>query len=112
MWAVGATRSGLTFRILIAGDAEPDSRLLPHARDLFTNPSTLLAAVPGVLNRAAVEIPEATEEILGLHVESVSLFWPDAPDDGMVYFDGPSTDERVWRCDYTERRLQPLGFDD
>jgi hypothetical protein len=38
--------------------------------------------------------------------------WPDRPDDGMIYFDGPGTEERIWRCDYVGRRAQDLGFDD
>jgi hypothetical protein len=111
-WVAEASSGGTRFRILLAGDDRPDSRLLPHARDLHVSPAALLAQVPPVLRTAAEEIPEAAHEILALHVESVALLWPRRPDDGMVYFDGPGTDERVWRCDYIGRRLQRLGFDD
>ena len=100
------------FRILLAGEGRPDPRLVSHARDIFSSPDKLTTAVTLVLASAAKDLPIASTEILGLSVESVALMWPDRPDDGMVYLDGPDTDGRVWRCDYIGRQPQGLGFDD
>ena len=54
--------------------------------------------------------PRPAEEIRQLTLESICLFWPDRPDDGMLYFDGPD-EYRVWRCDYVDREPRALGFD-
>jgi hypothetical protein len=111
-WVALVSHSAAPFRILIAGEGRPSPVLVSHARDIFVSPEKLLAEVAPVLKRAADEIPVAAREILGLHVESVALMWPDRPDDGMIYFDGPGTEERIWRCDYVERRPRDLAFDD
>jgi hypothetical protein len=111
-WMVPAQRSKAPFRVFVAGRDRPDERLMPHARELAADPGPLLDQVPAFLDAAAREDPMAAPEILGLRVESVLLLWPDAPDDGMVEFDGPNTEERFWRCDYADRRLRWLGFDD
>ena len=111
-WVVPARRSTAAFRILVAGRERPDERLMAHARELAANPLPLLEQVPAFLAASAREAPIAAHEIRGLRVESVGLLWPDAPDDGMVEFEGPNTEERLWRCDYADRRLRWLGFDD
>jgi hypothetical protein len=111
-WVVQLPESPGKFRILLAGEERPDTRLVLHARDIFTAPEKLLGEVETIIKSLAREVPEAAREILGLKIESVALMWPDRPDDGMIYFDGPDTDERVWRCDYVGRRPQVLGFDD
>ena len=111
-WVVPARRSAAAFRILVAGRERPDERLMAHARELAANPLPLLEQVPAFLAASARDAPVAAHEIRGLRVESVGLPWPDAPDDGMVAFEGPNTDERLWRCDYADRRLRWLGFDD
>jgi len=112
VWVVPARRSNAPFRVLVAGRDRPDESLLPHARALSADPQPLLDQVPAFLDAAAREAPSAAPEIRGLRVESVLLLWPDAPADGMVCFEGPNTEERLWRCDYADRRLQWLGFDD
>jgi hypothetical protein len=111
-WVVPARRSTAAFRILVAGRQRPDERLMAHARELAANPLPLLEQVPAFLAASAREAPIAAHEIRGLRVESVGLLWPDAPDDGMVEFEGPNTEERLWRCEYADRRLRWLGFDD
>jgi hypothetical protein len=50
-------------------------------------------------------------EIRQLRLEFVGLLWPDRPNDGLLYFNGPN-EYRVWRCDYISRKPQILGFDD
>ena len=42
--------------------------------------------------------------------EDVWLFWPDRPDNGMIYFQVPD-ESRVWRCDYVSRKPRGPGFD-
>jgi hypothetical protein len=111
IWVVPPAQQGM-FSIKLGGDERPHAKLIPHARDLFTNPSILLSAVPMALEAAARQVPEAAREIYGLRVVAVELLWPDAPDDGVVRFEGPGTDERSWRADYLGRRLGPLAFDD
>jgi hypothetical protein len=111
-WVANVAHSATEFRILIAGEQHPNPLLLAHARDIFTSPETLVADVQPLLKAAAEKLPEAAHEILGLQIESVALMWPDRPDDGMIYFDGPDTEERIWRCDYVGRRPRDLGFDD
>jgi hypothetical protein len=106
------THSLAQFRILLAGADSPDAQLVLHARDIFTAPEKLLAELKPLIKKAPPEIPEAAREILGLTIESVALVWPDRPEDGMIYFDGPGSDERVWQCDHVGRRPQDLGFDD
>jgi hypothetical protein len=100
------------FRILLAGAAGPTPRLLAHARDLYLAPEKVVGDVASMLGAAAETLPVAKHEILRLRIESVCLMWPDRPEDGMIYFDGPTTAERIWRCDYVARRPQGLGFDD
>ncbi len=111
-WVADVPHSPAQFRIMMVGEERPDERLLLHARDIFAAPERLLAEVEPIIRRAASEIPEAAREILGLRIEFVALMWPDRPDDGMIYFDGPGTEERIWRCNYVGRRAQDLGFDD
>ena len=111
-WAINLSQPLAGFRILLAGEESPDSRLVAHAREIAAAPEKLLAEVESLIRKTANEIPEAAGEILGLKIESVALWWPDRPDDGMIYFDGPGEHERIWRCDYVGRRAQDLCFDD
>ena len=100
------------FKILLGGSGRPDPQLVAHARDIVSSPDKLDTSVRLLLVSAANDLPTASSEILGLRIESVALMWPDHPDDGMVFLDGPNTEGRVWRCDYVGRQPQGLGFDD
>jgi hypothetical protein len=111
-WVVPAHRSNAAFRVFVAGRDRPDEGLMSHARELSADPRPLLDQVPAFLEASAREASIAALEIRGLRVDSVFLPWPDAPDDGIVEFDGPNTEERLWRCDYADRRLRSLAFDD
>ena len=55
-------------------------------------------------------LTQYADEIRQLAIQDVCLFWPDRPDDGMIYFKGPD-EFKVWRCDYVARKPQGLGFD-
>ena len=101
------------FRILIGGDDRPDERLLAHARDIFTAPEKLVGQVNDLLRTQAQDLLDWTDEIGGLHLDDVALLWPDEPDGGILYLDGPDTDERRWQCDLKDRRpAAPLSYDD
>ena len=111
-WDVVVTTASDPFRIRVSGADRPASSLLPLARELFRSPDGLASAVMPLLAAEAIRYPEVAEEVSGLRIDVVALPWPDRPDDAVVYFDGPETDERQWRCDYFSRLPQNLGFDD
>lgn len=112
-WVARVDRPSPGFRILIAGaGTHPDERLLPHAREVFASPEKLLNEVEALIKDAAERIPEATDEIRGLRIDSIALLWPDRPADGMVFFDSPAGAEgRAWRCDCLGGRPCGLTFD-
>ena len=66
--------------------------------------------------RAALEAETAnfdalyTNEIRRLRLESICLFWPKRPSDGMLYLEG-GLRNRIWRFDYVGRKPAGLGFD-
>jgi len=98
--------------IHVAGEPAPHEELVRSAQAIVRDLDAFLARTTPVLEQAASEVPEAASEILGLRAESICVPWRDRPNDGMIYFDGPGTDERVWRCDFIEGVPQALGFDD
>lgn len=101
------------FRILIGGDDRPDERLLAHARDIFIAPEKFVGQVNDLLRKEAHDLLDWTHEIRGLHLDDVALLWPDDPDGGIVYLDGPDTGERRWQCDLKDRQpVGPLSYDD
>lgn len=95
---------------LIAGDTSPNEQLLRHAEELVTSDREFLDTVRQFLFAEAKTQPRWAGEILALSLEEVCLFWPDRPNDGMLYFKG-SDENRVWRSDYRNRQPQGLGFD-
>ena len=100
-----------TVRFQITGDRTPDPRLLVHAQDIAANFPAFQEMVRATLEaEAATFNPFYTEEIKGLRLESIHLFWPKRPDDGMLYLAGGRND-RLWRFDYVHRRPAGLGFD-
>ena len=106
-WVATVRLAPHPFRILIGGDDRPDERLLAHARDIFTAPEKLLGPLNDLLRKEAHELPDWTDEIRGLHLDRIALLWPDDPDDGIMYLDGPDTGGRQWQCDLADR--QPAG---
>lgn len=114
LWVSDPTHCDCGFAFHIAGTPEPDQALLAHAADILAAGDDFVREVSAFL----VLEPEETEhlslfagEIRQLTVESVYLFWPDRPNDGMIWFDGPD-EFRAWRCDYIDRKPKGLGFDD
>jgi hypothetical protein len=91
----------------------PDKVLLAHAADILRRKDDFVAEV---LDCAKTEgesvrhLHSYRNEIAGLRVERVCLFWLDRPDDGMICLSG-GRNCRAWRCDYIARKAKGLGFD-
>jgi hypothetical protein len=94
----------------IGGERMPDEGLMRHAVDLAEHPAQFMAMVTAFLEVEAKRHKRVSDEIRQLKLESVCLWWPKRPDDGMLYFAGPN-EHRVWRCDYVKRTPRDLGFD-
>ena len=100
------------FAFQITGTPQPDAALVRHAADILQKKEEFVLSVQHFLaaEAAVSRLSAFKAEIAGLKIERVCLFWPDRPDDGMIYFDGGS-DGRVWRSDYISRVPKGLGFD-
>jgi hypothetical protein len=110
-WEVKYRSGAEAIGFLIAGGDKPSEMLIAHTRDVIQDISLFKANVREFLEAEKENFPiEAHEDIDALTTEQLCLFWPDRPDDGMIYFEG-SDEERIWRCDYIERQPKALGFD-
>jgi hypothetical protein len=112
-WLSSAAHNGVGFVFQINGTPEPNQSLVGHAVDIARKKAEFNTCIQRFLQEEAASAPELRElkdEIAGLRIESVCLFWPDRPDDGMIFFAG-GRDHRVWRCDYIGRVPKGLGFD-
>jgi hypothetical protein len=110
-WVSSATHAGFEFQI--SGTPEPDKALLTHAADILRRKDGFVAEVLAYVKSEGETVRSLhsyRDEIAGLRVERVCLFWPDRPDDGMISLSG-GRDYRLWRCDYIARRPKGLGFD-
>ena len=109
-WRSQITAEGAPLGFLICGNQEPDPVLVQHAIDIVEGEAAFRARVAAFLRDEAIRQPLWAAEISELEIQDVNLFWPERPDDGMIYFTGPD-EYRVWRCDYVNRVPQDLGFD-
>ena len=109
-WVSSTVHSGAGFEIQISGTPHPDPALLAHAADILQRKEAFLAEIIAFTKSEGETVRSYRDEIAGLRVERVCLFWPDRPDDGMVFFSG-GRDYRLWRCDYVARKPRGLGFD-
>jgi len=110
-WAGSLTVAGTGVQFQLGGDSEPSLALISHAHDIIREFAVFSRAVSEFFDSEAAAQAGSADEIRQLTLESVCLFWPDRPNDGMLYFNGPD-EHRVWRCDYINRKPQGLGFDD
>ncbi len=98
----------------IGGEGKPDERLLKTAHHILERwaefESELAAFLVSEIEANDYFAPY-TGEIQRLIIDDVCLFWPDRPEDGMIYFT-EGEDGRLWRCDYVNGKPQNLGFDD
>jgi len=96
---------------VIAGTAEPCPARVSHARDIVQSISKFREQLNIFLEAEARRLAPWAQEIAQLKLESINLWWPARPNDGMIFFNGPD-EFRVWRCDYIARMPVGLGFDD
>lgn len=110
-WEAQLEINGKTIGFKIGGDTVPAPALIAHAHHIVRSFVDFDKMVSDFLADQAAQMEPAASEIRQLVMEDVCLFWPDRPDDGMIFFNG--RDEfRVWRCDYVNRKPTGLGFDD
>ena len=111
-WVVSVSANDHAIGFQIGGEPEPDPALLAHARDITRALPEFVSLVSAFLAAEAARRSMATwaDEIRLLEIEDVCLFWPERPDDGMIYFQDVDSG-LVWRCDYIDRKPTSLGFD-
>lgn len=112
-WLSSPDHNAIGFVFQIAGTPQPDGSLVRHAADITKKKEAFVQSVQRFLSEETASVRHLSAfkgEIAGLKIESVSLFWPERPDDGMIFFDG-GHDYRGWRCDYVGRTPKGLGFD-
>ena len=112
-WEGHIAVGGRTVGFKIGGEGMPDTKLIAHAHDNVRSLPVFEQSVATFLADEAHRVKHLTQyadEIRQLVIEDICLFWPDRPDDGMIYFKGPDK-FRGWRCDYVSRKPHGLGFD-
>jgi len=111
-WAGSVSAGGNTIGFLIGGQSKPDDALIAHARDIKRALPDFVSLVSDFLKGEAEKRSMSTwaDEIRQLQIEDVCLFWPNRPNDGMIYFQDVESG-LVWRCDYIARKPTSLGFD-
>jgi hypothetical protein len=111
-WVARVTAQGRPVCFEIGGRYEPDAALIERARDILKSFDRFAGEVAAFLASEAAqqEWEPFAAEIRALAIRDIGLFWPERPDEGMIFFDGP--DEcRCWRCDLIGRVPMGLGFD-
>ncbi len=99
-----------TIGFRIGGNSEPSRELLAHAHDIVQSFDNFEHMILAFLLAEAQKQRQFAEEIRQLVIDEICLFWPNRPDDGMIFFKGPH-EFRLWRCDYVNRKPTGLGFD-
>ena len=111
-WKASVTKGADSFTFTIGGGEQPDATLLAHAHDILDDYESFTKLVVDCIESESSDYPgEVKAELAGLAIDDIALFWPDRPDDGMIFFSGPNDDVRLWRCDYIARRPTGLGCD-
>ena len=110
-WDGAVTIGDRKINLQIGGESEPDARLLRHAREIVSAFEEFEAKVTSCLEAGKPQFKAHEQEIEHLQIESIALYWPERPEDGMIYFQGPDK-YRLWRCDIIQRTPTGLGFDD
>ncbi|MGL6074418.1 MAG: hypothetical protein ACRC8S_09690 [Fimbriiglobus sp.] len=110
-WEAQVVANGLPVCLQIGGRNEPDAELVARARHLVAGLDEFAARVSGFL-AAEADQPEwfgFTDEIRALVIREICLFWPNRPDEGMVFFEGSGW--RCWRCDLIRLEPTSLAYD-
>jgi len=109
-WVVAATLGRCHVRFLVGGELEPDPRLVDRAALVLADHESFQKDVCRFLELEADARSQFSREIRHLEVADVCFFWPDRPNDAMLFFTG-SDDARVWHCDYLDGHPSSLTFD-
>ena len=112
-WLSSPEYDGIGFAFQIAGTPQPDAALVLHAADIVQQKEEFVRSVQRCLTSETASVRHLRafrDEIAALKIARVCLFWPQRPDDGMIFFDG-GRDYRVWRCEYVDRTPKGLVFD-
>ena len=110
-WEVKVQTDGETIGFGIGGAQTPDPALIQHAIDITSGYPQFKKMIAEFLKTETQHYRGYEKEIASLTIDDVCLTWPDRPNDGMIYFNGPD-EFRCWRCDYVSRKPKGLGFDD
>jgi hypothetical protein len=111
-WSANVSRSNDSFQFGIGGESTPDAALLSHAHDIFNNYEQFKRTIRDFIELESRDYPdEAQAELAKLEIDFIGLYWPQRPDDGMIFFRNPAETFRAWRCDYVGRKPVGLGFD-
>lgn len=112
-WLSSPEHDGAGFAFQIAGTPAPAELLVCHAADIAKRKDAFIRSVQRFLSDQTTSVRHFStygEEIAGLTIERVCLFWPDRPNDSMIFFAG-GRDDRLWRCDCVGCTPKGLGFD-
>jgi hypothetical protein len=109
-WLSDPKHGALGFCFHITGDEKPDARLLPHAESVAHDADAFRKMVGDFLESEADRMKPRQAAIRELKIDMVCLFWPERPDDGMIYFTGGDS-YGLWRCDYQNGKPIALGYD-
>ena len=113
-WESTIVTVGQPITFQIGGKETPNAVSLSQAHDIIENFEQFQHDVHEFLQQQAVSVSHLrfwTNEISRLKIETVSLFWPKQPENGMICFHGPD-EYRLWRCDYVDGKFAGLAFDD
>jgi hypothetical protein len=97
-WLSDPSHGDLGFRFHITGDQKPDERLLPHAESVAGGSNTFRKIIGDFLESEACRMKPRAAAIRELKLDTLCLFWPERPNDGMIYFTGGES-YGLWRCD-------------
>jgi hypothetical protein len=110
-WLTDKVAAKLAFNFYIAGSddpearlRQPDQRLIAQAERVAADQDALVAEVLAYVGSecANKRIHRGWEqEIAGLQVETLCLFWPKKPREGQISLSG-GRDFRLWRCGYID----------
>lgn len=111
-WTASVIRDGHSFQISIGGSDEPDSRSLAHAREILDKFAAFKKLVIDFIQLESADYPANVKaELAALEIDLLMLYWPEAPENGMIFFRGPADEVRLWHCDYIDRRPAYLACD-
>lgn len=111
-WEATVVLNGRPVTFQIGGRYEPDLVLIANARAICGAFDRFQVSVTAFLTEEAKKDSWSpfTDEIRSLVIHDVALFWPNHPDEGIVFFQGCDPCHH-WRCFLTGQTPVVLNFD-